>query len=201
MAKLFKMNRYSAILYQDLKRYFKYMKRDIFVNIMVRPNKKGPFPKGKHPSYKYESLLDTLFMRLKKKAYKKLWFNSDIRDKHTTVPWMIMHNPKYDPKNKLLVHTNVTFRMFCDMLISDNGAHAWLRKLDTCYKIAGEAMDFVNTSNHMDVEIRCGHQYRSCLLMVFDRFGLNRKCIKAGDKYKAPELHIIMAKNEDYHDI
>ena len=201
MAKLFKMNKWSAVLYQDLTRYFKYMKRDIFNNLLVRPYRASAFPKGKHPAYRYEKLLDTLFIRLKKKAHRKLWFNSDILDKYTTAPWVPLHNPNYDPRKVPMVHTNVTFRMFCDMLYDDAGAHAWLRKVDTCYKIAGKAMELVDTSGHMDVEIRCGPQYRSCLLSVFDRFGLNRRCIKASTKYGEPELHIIMAKGKDYHDI
>ncbi len=174
----------EAIMLQDFRIYHKLMKRKLFNTILTKSTK-NPFPNGKYPSYVYWKQLEAIFKELGSELYKKVWITDTC---HPTV------SAKYKYKNQdVYVQTGVTFTQALTH-VRDTNKRCKLHyaRILNCYNVARECIAFAQTSGHMDLAVKCNIRHKYYLEQVFDRFGLNRKCIELDETEEIPKMVIIM---------
>ena len=177
------MDRAKEIMEQDLKRFFKLIKRDVF-NHLINKSTNNPFPSGKYRAYDYEDRLWDIFSIFKAITLNEIWVNPSHMPVNKQVVKIKSGN------TDMVVRTDVTFAEFMQCIMRSKRGALHHKRIYTAYKMAVQCMDFAKSSGHEDLTVRCNHIYRKYLLLVFKRFNLNRRCICVDKSIEDPVMDI-----------
>ena len=193
----------DEVMFNDLRRYFRLLRRDLH-NHVLKQRRRGtlnPYPDGKtRYNLNYEQHLRDLFAEFGKYYFLKMVFVGPVAYRVTTsitkeeVDTSLVPFPRH--KKKTLVQTNVGFDDFGDAIATNGRTHAHLIRIRDCYIIALRCEEIYRRSKHEDFTIKCNSTYRTYMLKVFNRFGLNPKCVVADYNMKGkPVLILNMGKD------
>lgn len=151
----------------DLKRYFKYRKREMF-NTFLNGYKASSFPLGKQRTTAYDNNLKEIFG-----VFNEFTYIDILGDKKTSSRSVTVIT---DKGTEVVCHPEVGFKYYKTRLINRHSYN--LKKISKCYDMYEKCKSIVDTSGHEDISVHCNIIYMKTLKSIFKRFHVNQKCIE-----------------------